>query len=485
MHEVVLKGRGDFAEWREHARALYLAGVAPEDVVFICEDADAGGLFGPTPSPLPPPGAGARVPDVPPVFMALAEAVLCHSDPRRFALLYRLLWRLSAERRLLDMRTDVDVVDAHQLAKSVRRDYHKMTAFVRFKEMPLAPGEVARRRFISWFEPDHFIVARVAPFFKRRFTDMDWLILTPKGSASWDGDALRVTDIAAEKPDLADDTDDLWKTYYASIFNPARLKVKMMTTEMPRKYWKNLPEAELIPGLIASAETRVIDMAAKAPSVPPAFHHRLQTDLGQEPAVAAGSLEALCAEAEGCTRCPLHCNATQTVFGEGPEGAQVMLVGEQPGDEEDLAGRPFVGPAGRLLNGVLEGADIDRCGLYLTNAVKHFKYEPRGKRRIHQRPNAGEVQTCRWWLQREIELVKPKLVVAMGATALMALTEMRQSLEEVRSRPIAIEDGRTLFVTVHPSYLLRLPDETRRQAEMARFREDFGRIAAISADMKG
>jgi len=476
MQEVVLRGRGDLDEWRDAARALLLAGVEPDAVSWITADMEEGGLFGAPTQSLPPPRPDAKPPSVPAPFVQLAEAVICHSDPGRFSLLYRLLWRLGQNRALLEMRTDADVVAAHRLAKSVGRDYHKMTAFLRFKEVPLGSGQVGRRQFVAWFEPDHFIVARVAPFFQRRFTDMDWLMATPKGSASWNGEVLRVIDEATEKPVLSDETDDLWRTYYASVFNPARLKVKMMTTEMPKKYWKNLPEAEIIPGLIASAEARVIEMAAQAPTMPPAFHHRLRREEVSAPVTSGETLEAVRHEARTCTLCPLHCKATQTVFGEGPERAAVMLVGEQPGDEEDLAGRSFVGPAGRLLNGVLEEAGIDRRALYLTNAVKHFKYEPRGKRRIHQRPNAAEVQKCRWWLAKEIELVQPKLIVAMGATALAALTGETSALDDMRGERV-LDDGRRLFVTVHPSFLLRLPDEARRIREMECFRQDFRTIA--------
>lgn len=149
-----------------------------------------------------------------------------------------------------------------------------------------------------------------------------------------------------------------------------------------------------------------------------------------------------------------------------------MIVGEQPGDHEDLAGKPFVGPAGQLFDRTLAQIGIERKKLYVTNAVKHFKYETRGKRRIHQRPNAGEVEQCRWWLNQEIALVRPKLIVAMGATALYALTGGKEKVTEIRGRPLPMEEGRTLFVTVHPSYLLRLVDTQAKEAEMARFTKD-------------
>jgi DNA polymerase len=478
-----LRGRGDPTEWREAARAFLLAGIVPDVIDWRTMD-DADGLFGFDDNHLPPPYPDHPSANVPAAFVKLAEAVLCHSDPTRFALLYRMLFRLVHDRHLLQMASDADVVAAQRMAKSVGRDYHKMTAFVRFKELPMPTDLAGRRRFLAWFEPDHFIVARVAPFFQRRFNDMDWLIATPKGSASWDGETVRVTDEPAEKPNLRDETDELWRTYYASIFNPARLKVKMMTKEMPKKYWKNLPEAELIPSLIANAEANVIDMARKAASEPLPFHHRIQEAAAKVPAApkaSAGTIAALKEEARGCTRCDIYCRATQTVFGDGPPDAKVMFVGEQPGDQEDLAGRPFVGPAGKLFNDVIAQVGIDRNSLYITNAVKHFKYEPRGKRRIHQKPNMGEVRQCRWWLTQELELVKPKLVVAMGATALFALTDMRQKLEDVRGEPIAMEDGRTLFVTVHPSYLLRIPDEARKADELVRFRQDMNRIKQLAA----
>lgn len=481
MFRYSLRGRGDVNEWREAARGFMMAGIAPEYIEWRTMD-DADGLFGFDDNRLPQPADPPPKISVQPSFIQLAEAVVCHSDPTRFALLYRLLFRLFHSHGLLNMVADPDVTAARRLAKSVGRDYHKMTAFVRFKELPLPEGCVGRRRFVSWFEPDHFIVARVAPFFQRRFTDMDWLIVTPKGSASWDGETLRTSDDPAQKPDLRDDTDDLWRTYYSSIFNPARLKVKMMTTEMPKKYWKNLPEAELIPGMIARAEASVLEMAARQASEPLPYHHRIHEAAAKVPAAPrpeAGTLASVREEARHCTRCDIHCLATQTVFGEGPADAQVMVIGEQPGDQEDLAGRPFVGPAGQLFNDTLKAVGIERDRLYITNAVKHFKYQPRGKRRIHQKPNMGEIRQCRWWLTQEIELVKPRLIVAMGASALFALTDMRQKLDDVRSEPIAMEGGKTLFVTVHPSYLLRISDEGQRRDELKRFREDLAAVQRL------
>ncbi|MDB5415962.1 MAG: polymerase [Rubritepida sp.] len=467
MPAVILKNPSDFGEWRGAARDLLLRGAAPDEVEW--RTGEISDLFdgGPV-AAIPRAGTPPRVPEA---FLELAEAVICHSDPARFALLYRLIVRLQSDRHLLSVAFDEDVAAARLLEKSVRRDCHKMTAFVRFRETP--GTQEGRRRFVAWFEPDHHIVARTAPFFARRFSDMDWMILTPKGSASLNGDTLSVAEAPAQKPVLADPTDALWLTYYANIFNPARLKVKAMRAEMPKKYWANLPEAALIPSLIANASARVAAMAEQARQNPPAFHDRLRARRSTEEAPAPiGDLATLREEARTCTRCPLHCHATQTVFGEGPEAAPLMIVGEQPGDMEDLAGRPFVGPAGKLLDSVLAKAGIDRSAAYMTNAVKHFKYEARGKRRIHKSPNAGEIDHCRWWLGMEIDIVKPRLVVAMGATALAALTGRKTKVSDMRGRMHELAPGRALLATVHPAYLLRIPDARLRKEETERFRAD-------------
>jgi uracil-DNA glycosylase family protein len=179
-------------------------------------------------------------------------------------------------------------------------------------------------------------------------------------------------------------------------------------------------------------------------------------------------------EAARCRRCPLWCDATQTVFGEGPTDAEMMLVGEQPGHEEDLAGRPFVGPAGRILDRALAEAGIDRGGLYLTNAVKHFKHEPRGKRRLHKKPNAGEIEACRWWIENERKLVRPRAIVALGVTAAGAVLGKPVVIGRVRGRPV-VANGASVWVTVHPSSLLRLPNRELRHREFARFVEDLAR----------
>ncbi|HEY1145299.1 MAG TPA: UdgX family uracil-DNA binding protein, partial [Allosphingosinicella sp.] len=205
---------------------------------------------------------------------------------------------------------------------------------------------------------------------------------------------------------------------------------------------------------------------------------------GTEPAEAAerrlqpggnalAAWTALLEEARGCTRCPLYQCATQTVFGEGPLDAPILFVGEQPGDQEDLAGRPFVGPAGRLFDKALAEAGVDRARTYVTNAVKHFKFERRGKRRIHQKPDGGEIAACRWWLEQERALIRPPLTVALGATAARAVFGKVVTIAAMRGRSHSLPDGEA-WVTVHPSFLLRVRDN--REEEYARFVEDLRRV---------
>jgi len=191
------------------------------------------------------------------------------------------------------------------------------------------------------------------------------------------------------------------------------------------------------------------------------------------------SLEALREEARSCTRCDLYKNATQTVFGEGAESARVVFVGEQPGDREDREGHPFVGPAGQLFDAILDEVGIDRKKTYVTNAVKHFKFIPRGKRRIHSKPNVGEIRACHWWLEHELAVLHPDVAVALGATAVRALTG--KSLPITRARGTVIEglDAVPVFVTVHPSYLLRIPDPAAREEERKRFTEDMRKVETM------
>jgi uracil-DNA glycosylase len=246
----------DLAAWRSAARTGLCAQILPERIVWG-GDAQWGLLAG---DDLRDAAPIRRAPKVPKALFELASMVLCHRDPQRHGLLYRIAWRVAeGERHLLDRATDPDTHQASQWAKSVGRDTHKMKAFVRFKAVP---GE--DNAFIAWFEPEHFIVDRIAPFFARRFAGMRWAILTPYRSVAWDGETLSFG-AGAERSDAptGDAREDLWRTYYASIFNPARLNPRMMRQEMPQKYWKHLPETHLLPELIQTAGQRVQTMAER------------------------------------------------------------------------------------------------------------------------------------------------------------------------------------------------------------------------------
>lgn len=472
-----LSGPADFAGWRAEARRLALADVPPHEVDWHWESGEQD-LFEAEAAPALPTQRHRDL-TVPRRFIELAEAVICHRDGGRFALLYRLLLRLQQEPALLDDSVDADVARAEAMARSVRRDLHKMTAFVRFRAVS---GAGENGPFVAWFEPEHFILERAAAFFTGRFAAMCWSILTPHGSLHWDGETLRHGP-AASRAEIPDDDrmEAYWRSYYASIFNPARLKIAAMRAEMPKKYWRNLPEAALIAPLIAGAARRAEGMIMQPPTQPPERHLRGQQRVAVADAPSGetfASWQEAAAGARECRRCPLHCQATQTVFGEGPLDAPVIFVGEQPGDQEDLAGKPFVGPAGQMFDRALGEAGLDRRRAYVTNAVKHFKFRLRGKRRIHERPNAGEIERCKFWLDLERSFVKPRLIVALGATALRALTGHAGTLAPLRGQDLALGDGTRLLATVHPSFLLRLPEEEAQRREYARFVEDLRQVGA-------
>ena len=440
FHVVHLPAADDFDFWRDCARALIQARVPPDRISWI-EPGGSGDLFAQGDHGVPAPTSGA-----PPVranrrFVNLARNAALHSDPERFALLYRLLWRLQENPGMMEDKADDDVRRIEELDKNVRRDSHKMHAFVRFRLVEADEAE-GGDRYVAWFEPDHHILRANAGFFMRRFANMRWSILTPRGSLHWDGETM-AEGPAAERSDApqGDPMEDLWRTYYASIFNPARLKIGAMLKEMPKKYWKNMPEAALIPELVAGAQSREAKMVEKGSLE---FDERPETLAAIDKAISA------------CRKCPIGLLDNHAVMGEGPQDAALMIVGEQPGDQEDMKGRPFVGPAGQLLDDHLQTAGIDRSAAYVTNAVKHFKYVQRGKRRIHQSPAAKEIDTCRWWMESERAIVQPKLVLAMGASAARGMLGKTVSISKARGAPIQLEDGSELWVTAHPSYLLRL-----------------------------
>ncbi len=404
----------------------------------------------------------------------LISLVICHRDPERHALLYALVWRLRhGEPALLTNPADPLVHRLQRLAKTVRRDLHKMHAFLRFRRVTVPEGG---EHFVAWFEPDHFILDATAQFFVERFRSLRWSILTPIGALHWDGETLaRGPAARREDAPASDGFEAGWRGYYESAFNPARLNLKATRAEMPKKYWRNLPEAAAIPEMIRTAASRVeamMEREARAPMKRDPI--RAVAAMADQTPRTLEELNRIIAASE-----PLVPGATRAVLGEGPVGAAIAFVGEQPGDQEDQQGRPFVGPAGQLFDRALAEAGIEREASYVTNSVKYFKFVLRGKKRLHAKPTMGEIKHYRWWLKTELELVGPRLTVALGATALTALAGKALPVGANRG-PFRFEEGPG-FVTVHPSFLLRLPEAAARDEAYAAFVEDLRQVRALAA----
>jgi probable DNA metabolism protein len=460
----------DFDDWRRTARALIGRGVKPSSVMFRRRASQGHFDWGdsaeslPTPEghPHEPPTASLRVP---PKFMQFGRFAACHRDDGVWNLIYSLLWRLThGERHLLQDAADDEVRRFERMARSVSRDGHKMKAFVRFRKLTDDDGD----HFVAWHRPDHRVVRIVAPFFSRRFTDMRWTIFTPDESAAWDGDHVSyAAGIPAAETPQGDELDGMWRTYYRSIFNPARIKLKAMRREMPARYWPALPETKALPDMLAEAPARLAEMLR---------HSRSATSTVQSLLPTQRDLPSLHAAAQACMACDLCRNATQTVFGRGPSNAQIMLVGEQPGDEEDRRGEPFVGPAGQLLRQSVAAAGLSWDELYVTNAVKHFHWEPRGERRLHKRPPARAISACRDWLAAEAAAVQPRVIVALGSTAAQAIFGRDSRLVRQRGVNLRCDWSPNALYSWHPSAVLRASSK-EEQNRIARDLVDHLRIA--------
>ena len=468
-----LAGQTDLAGFRAEARTLLAHQVPPEEVHWETADAQNSDLFANPEAvaqsrPHSIPRAATSI--VPASFLRLCEVVVLHSASQRFALLYRLLWRLVHEPGLRHDPIDADMLQAQQMGQAVRRDMHKMKAFVRFRPVhdEEHPGDPLH---VAWFEPAHHIVEAVAPWFAKRFTQMRWAVLTPRRCVQWDGQQLHFGPGArrADAPS-ADAGEQLWLTYYQSVFNPARLRQKAMQKEMPRKYWHNLPETQLIGPLIAQAHERSGAMIERPATRPvrriaaPVARGNSVIGIEQE---GIRCLDDVKTATQRCRECPIGQHATQSVAGAGPLGARVMFVGEQPGDQEDLQGQPFVGPAGKLLDRALQRLGLPRDQVFVTNAVKHFKFELRGKRRIHKSPTQREAAACLHWLEDEIALVQPKAIVALGATAARSLLGRAVPVLAERGQWHTRPDGLSVLISLHPSARLRMAPEDKDEADEA------------------
>ena len=462
---------GGFSDFRVKAAKLAREGVNPREITWRephGEGATLSMLTGLSPSlssgleasesVMPQPLM--RVVTVSKDFFRLAEAVAHSNADGKWQLLYRLLWRLTFEnKRLLEVLTDDDVKAAGDIQKQIKREIHKIHAFVRFERIEDA-AEPSGERYVAWMKTDHPCLKLAAPFFQRRFGDRSFSIFTPMESAHWDRVTLSFSGGVALAPQRGESMDTLWKSYYRSTFNPARMNIPMMKKEMPVRYWNAMPEAQIIRDLIQEAPERLKKMAKNqnVRATPPETTDLTQLDLALQK----------------CAACPLYEKATHAVMGEGPREARIMIVGEQPGDSEDLEGKPFRGPAGQLLDRILDRAGVDRMQVYVTNAVKHFKWKPvpGSKTRLHQRASGSEMHACKPWLEREIEAVKPDVIVCLGATAAQALFGRVCKISEFKDRVITDNPyAPNIVVSYHPSAVLRaidLSEKTEMESSIAR-----------------
>jgi uracil-DNA glycosylase len=435
MPRVVLDTETDWQGWRNATRALVLSGVPPEDVHWSVR------THGEDAAPDLPEGTGSF--NVPRALLGIAALAFQARDPERFSLLYRLVWRANTGEKLLEYKDDPELRLAQGLAYAVRAEAHRMRTHLRF--MPVEDG-----RFLGWYAPAHYVLEANALLMARRFPSLACSIVTPDGSAHWHEGPPR---FGAGLGHVADDAAlaKWWHTHGGKLLRDAQRET-------------SVPEAE------------ALDEAPRPPDRPPLGPVVLAVHADRQ------LLEAT-REAADCRRCHLYEPATQTVFGEGPADAPVLFVGEQPGDQEDTIGRPFVGPAGQIMDRAMEEAGIDRRSIYITNAVKHFKFTPRGKRRIHQTPETPEIQACRFWLDVERVQLRPKLLVLMGGTAARAVMGRQVTITRERGRPIKLEDGQMAFVTVHPSFLLRVPDEDAKAREYRAFVKDLEAVRKLIETM--
>lgn len=446
-----------FDEWRAAARELLAHHVAPHMVQWISHK-DDGELFAHADEPgaaavVQPGSAAVRISRK---LVDLLQTAACCRVPNRWAFLYLVLWRWQRGEHEVLSGADADGAKLHAMVKAVQREEHDMHAYIRFRERRPDAGAP---RFVAWFEPAHDVLPQVARHFAARMGRVTWMIATPEASVMWDGATLHSTGALMRGPEEIDDAGAaLWLTYYRSIFNPARLNAELMHGHIPSRFWKHLPEGSAVPAMVGQAARVGARQGSTIPIAP------------EQARPARGELAA-------CRRCALWKNATQAVPGSGPDHARIMLVGEQPGDQEDLAGLPFVGPAGQLLERALNQAGLERRAVYLTNAVKHFKWEPRGKRRMHKTPAQREVDACNVWLAAEIGQVRPAVIVALGSTALKAVTgNPHAALKDVLGTPF-LHQGHWVVVAYHPSYVLRVPGEDMQA-------QAFGVLAGALAEAK-
>ena len=465
----------DWSAWRSKARDLLDREVAPESVQLVPESDRQLGLFATSAKP----SAASKLSSasrarVSKDLLPLLRRVLAHRAPERHPLAYRILWRVThGEPHLVSDPADPDRARARELEQAVRRAAHKTKAFVRFKELDEG------RAFVAFHRPEHRVLPLVGRFFVERFGSLPFSILTPDQSLHWTGSSVEWGPgaSAADVP-TEDALEDWWRTYYASTFNPARVKPQMMRSEMPKRYWDTLPEARLIPELIRDAPRREEQMQARAET-------SVRRWFPERPA-----LSNLSSALSGCRGCPRRFEgrgcvierSPRPIAGRGPEKPQLIVVGEQPGDTEDQLGRPFVGPAGEVLQDALRAAGHAPESVWLTNAVRCFHHRAVSESplpkppRLHESPNAGTIERCRPWLELELSLLPETApVIALGATAAQALLGRRVPIRDARARTWPGLGERPVRVSYHPSAVLRARDPAAREATREALIDDLRR----------
>lgn len=497
-----------FAAWRRAARALLRQGVEPGQIEWIESDgavahgeSDENGNSGAARQDTRSSAAAGTeaasgtsgtsnasgtattttafaVPAIPRELLARLKTAGCFRAPDRWALLYRVLWRWThGERNVLDPG-DADGALLDQRVQAIERETDDLLALTLFRRRDPSMGPP---EFVGWYEPHHDLLERAAARFAPRTGNSTWMLTTPRGAAFWNGMLLRIgqplPDEAAHAAEASqasaasamtgeaitsEPTEALWLAYYASAFNAA-------PSSVPLRYWRTPPAGPPLPAHLARERSRLGAQSAPVtvPDAPPVEYSAL-TPPFREP---TGPLAT-------CRRCALWRNATHAVAGAGPAHAAIMVVGEQPSEQEDRQGEPFTGPAGQLLDAVLARAGVERAALYLTCAVKHYKWELLDQQRVHRTPARREVEACHYWLEEELARIAPRVVVTLGPTALKALTGAHVNLSEYLGQTIA-HGGRLIVPTYHPSYALRTADARLRNDIEATIVTAFSRAAKL------
>ena len=465
MSRISVRNISEFKDWRDVCKKLLSAEVRPEAVDWL-EKEEPSSLF---PSKDIETLRAVKELRMPKGFIPLAQLLSCHRDSKKWKLLYTLAWRIhQGERKLLSIPSDPDVRAAKLMCSAVSRDAHKAKAFIRFKRVANRQ-EAAREQFEAYHKAEHFALRRISSFLKDRFNTFDWKVSTPLESLSWDGSSLTFSEGTLPANQQNDEQEELWNEYYSSIFNPSRANPKAMMNEMPKKYWGHLPEAKLIPGLLRDANERSKEMQKASLALIKDFTQSIPQDVTD--------LESLRRELQNCSACELCKSATQVVCGEGKASSRLLIIGEQAGDREDLLGRPFIGPAGTLLRKTLNELKFRIDDIYFTNTVKHFRFRQVEKKRIHQKPKIEHISACKTWLQLEIQIIKPTVILCLGTVAAQAIHGPEFKVAKQRGLWVS-EDSTDIIATYHPAAILRIPSGPKKDEVAQSFREDLKEVRA-------